>query len=116
MSKYKLATYTLASAAVLCAAFPTLAANESSSAGAVAPTPRASINCPGISNIPMTADAEQSLPMRVVATLGCNESVSILSDTEGYTTHIRRDDGREGFVARMYLNMDGSGSPAPPAF
>lgn len=115
MSKFKLAKYTLASAAVLCGGFPALAATESSSAGAVAPAPRASVNCPGITNIPMTADPEQSLPMRVVATLGCNESVSIVSDTEGYTTQIRRDDGKEGFVARMYLKMDGSGSPAPAA-
>ena len=61
----------------------------------------------------MTADAEQTLPMRLVATLGCHESVMILADNEGYTAHIRRAvDGKEGYVARMYLNMDGSAGSA----
>jgi hypothetical protein len=113
MSKFTLAKYTLAGATLLCAGLPSLAATETTSPGAVAPAPRASINCPGITSVPMTADAEQSLPMRLVATLGCDESVVILADNEGYTTHIRRADGKEGYVARMYLNLDESTSSAP---
>jgi hypothetical protein len=113
MSKFNLANYALAGAALLCGGLPALAANETNSAAAVVPTQQAGINCPGITNIPMTSDAEQSLPMRVVATLSCNETVSILSDNEGYTTHIRRADGQEGYVARMYLTMNGSPSSAP---
>lgn len=113
MSKFMLAKYTLAGVALLCAGLPALAAGETSAAAAVAPMPRAGINCPGISSVPMTSDAEQSLPMRVVATLSCNETVVILSDNEGYTTHIRRADGKEGYVARMYLRMDGPVSSAP---
>ncbi len=99
--------------ALLFASLPALATNEASSAAGVAPASRADINCPGITSVPMTADAEQSLPMRVVAVLGCNESVTLLSDSEGYTARIRRADGKEGFVARMYLNMDSPVHTAP---
>jgi hypothetical protein len=114
MSNYMFGKHTLASAALLCAGLPALAANEASSAAAVAPLPQASIKCSGISSVPMTADAEQVLPMRLVATLGCNEPVVILADDEGYTSLIRRAaDGKEGFVARMYLNLNASASSAP---
>ena len=113
MSKSAFATHTIAGAALLCAGLPALASSETSSGGAMVSTPRASINCPGITNVPMTADAEQSLPMRTVATLGCKEPVVVLADTEGYTVHIRRSDGQEGYVARMYLTIGGSdASPA----
>jgi hypothetical protein len=113
MSKFTFAKHTLASAALLCAELPALAANEASPAAMVAPASRASINCPGITSVPMTADAEQSLPMRTVATLSCKESLVVLADNEGYTAHVRRADGSEGYVARMYLRMDGTATAAP---
>ena len=100
-------------AALLCAALPALAAEESNSGmPPVARLPHATINCPGISSVPMTADAEQSLPMHVVATLACEESVAILADNEGYTSKVRLSNGTEGYIARMYLNMNG-GSDHP---
>ncbi len=100
--------YSLIGAALLCASLPALAAEESAPVVAPSSARRASINCPGITSVPMTADAEQSLPMHLVATLSCNEPVSVLSDTEGYTTRVRLSDGKEGYVAHMYLNLDGS--------
>lgn len=113
MSKFTLAKYTLVGAGLLCGSQSAVGANEPNAAGAVAATIRAGINCPGITSVPMTADAEQALPMHVVATLGCKETVAVLSDSEGYTTQVRREDGTEGFVARMYLNLDGGTSAAP---
>jgi len=85
-------------------AFPALAAEETPSAPVVAAsTPTAIVKCPGVTSIPFTADAEQALPMRVIGSLKCGETVAILSDLEGYTAQIRTGNGREGYVARMYL-------------
>jgi hypothetical protein len=89
-------------AALLLAGSP-LFANENAANSGVAPTPHVYVNCPGITNVPMTADAEQALPMRQIATLSCGQPVAILADNEGYTAHIRTTDGKEGYVARMYL-------------
>ena len=80
-----------------------LFATEAAANSGVAAAPRAFVNCPGISNVPMTADAEQALPLRQVATLACGQQVAILADNEGYTAHIRTSEGKEGYVARMYL-------------
>ncbi len=115
MSKFNFAKQTFAGAALLCAGLPALGTTEASSVAPVAQAPRASINCPGMTSVPMTADAEQALPMKLVATLACNEPVSILADNEGYTAHIRRSDGNEGYVARMYLNLNDAGVAAVPA-
>ncbi len=92
-------------AAVLLLSLPAVAANESSNPASVAPQAHALISCPGINNVPMTSDAEQALPLQLVATLQCGGDVSILSDNEGYTTLVRSSDGKEGYVARMYLFM-----------
>jgi len=89
-------------AALVLASSPVLA-NEKPASSAVAPLPPAYVNCPGISNVPMTSDAEQALPLRQIATLTCGQQVSVLADYEGYTAHIRTPDGREGYVAHMYL-------------
>jgi hypothetical protein len=51
----------------------------------------------------MTADAEQSLPLHVVASLQCGQEVTVLSDTEGYTINIQTEDGKNGYVAGVYL-------------
>ncbi|HET6930485.1 MAG TPA: hypothetical protein VFI45_09200 [Candidatus Acidoferrum sp.] len=96
-------------AALLLAGSP-LFANETAAASSVAPMPRAYVNCPGIANVPMTADAEQALPMRQIATLSCGQPVAVLADNEGYTAHIRTSDGKDGYVARMYLT---TATPAP---
>jgi hypothetical protein len=61
------------------------------------------ILCRGGSNVPMTADAEQSLPLRVVAHLDCGQEVSLLSNSEGYTVNVHTADGKTGFVAWMNL-------------
>jgi hypothetical protein len=88
--------------AFLLAVRPRAAADETASA--VVPPARATINCPGITSVPMTADAAQALPLRLLRTLSCNESVAVLADNEGYTVYVRAADGENGYVARMYLN------------
>jgi len=97
-------------AAFVLVTLPAAAAEESGVAPVPAPAARASINCPGISSVPMTADAAQALPLRLLASLSCGQPVAILSDNEGYTAHVRTVDGKEGYVARMYLTMGGSAS------
>jgi|SRR5579864_926900 len=95
----------------LAAALPSSAAENS---GAAAPATRAlrgTVVCRGVQNVPMTADAEQSLPMQLVSRLNCGEDVAVLSDSEGYTVQVRTADGKDGYVARMYL----SESPANSA-
>jgi hypothetical protein len=80
---------------------------------AVAPPPSIApvwkINCPGVPNVPMTSDAEQSLPLQLVATLKCGEEVTLLSTAEGYTVKIKNAEGKTGFVAAVYLKK----IPAP---
>jgi hypothetical protein len=49
----------------------------------------------------MTTDAEQSLPLRVVAHLDCGQEVSLLSNSEGYTVNVHTADGKTGFVPWM---------------
>jgi hypothetical protein len=94
----------LASALTL-AAIPVFAGEETSSGSAMAsaPLPSAIVKCPGVTSIPVTADAEQSLPLQLVGNLACGEIVTVLADSEGYTAHIRSSDGKDGYVARMYL-------------
>ncbi len=74
-----------------------------------APAPLWKINCPGVPNVPMTSDPEQSLPLQVVATLKCGEEVTVLANDEGYTVKVKNADGKIGFVAAMYLKK----IPAP---
>lgn len=106
-------TKVLLGSALLLAALPVMGAEETTSSGvAPASLPHAVVKCPGVTNIPFTADAEQALPLQSVGSLGCGENVSVLSDTEGYTVHIRTSDGKDGYVARMYLTENG-GAPAP---
>ena len=69
------------------------------------------VRCRAVNNVPMTVDAEQSLPLQVSAVLPCGEEVAVLSDIEGYTINVRTADGHTGYVARMYLTA----IPAPAA-
>jgi len=83
---------------------------------AVAPMagPTAVVKCPGMTSIDYTADQEQALPLRIAGSLACGETVAVLSDNEGYTAHIRTRDGKEGYVARMYLEAQSEAeAPAP---
>ncbi len=102
------AKHILIGSAALVLSLPALAAEETSIVmPSVAPQTHAQINCPGISSVPMTSDAEQALPLNVVATLECGGDVTVLSDNGGYTALIRSDDGKQGYVAHMYLSMVG---------
>src|SRR5580692_1322693 len=88
----------------LAVTLPTLAAENSGSATAPAPGAlRGTVVCRGVENVPVTADAEQGLPMQLVARLNCGDEVAVLSDSEGYTVNIRTADGKDGYVARIYL-------------
>jgi hypothetical protein len=94
--------YLVFSSALLFAALPACAAEETPVvAPVVAPT--AVVKCPGVTSIPFTVDAEQALPLRLVGSLTCGDTVAVLSDREGYTALIRTRDGQEGYVAQMYL-------------
>jgi hypothetical protein len=89
----------------LAVTLPSLAAENSGSATAPAPGAlRGTVVCRGVENVPVTADAEQGLPMQLVARLNCGDEVAVLSDSEGYTVNIRTADGKDGYVARMYLS------------
>jgi hypothetical protein len=91
--------------ASLAVALPSSAAENSGSS--VSPAPgslRGTVICRGVQNVPVTADAEQALPMQLVTRLNCGDEVAVLSDSEGYTVNIRTADGKDGYVARMYLS------------
>ena len=76
-------------------------ANPTAPLGSAVPTSK--ISCNGYLTVPMTADQEQSLPLQVIANLECGQEVAVLSDAEGYTVNIRTANGKNGYVARMYL-------------
>lgn len=98
-------------AGFLLASIPALGANETPSVAPIS-LPSAIVKCPGVTNIPLTPDAEQALPLNVIGQLRCGEVVSILADSEGYTAHVRTSDGHDGYVARMYLFETESAAPA----
>jgi hypothetical protein len=60
----------------------------------------AKIKCSGEPYVSITADAEQALPLQLVATAACNEAVSILSDSQGYTLKVRTASGKIGYITR----------------
>ena len=104
----------LLGSAFLLAALPAAASDESM-APVAAPATRATMNCPGITSVPMTVDAPQALPLHLLRNLSCAGSVVVLSDSQGYTVHVRSADGADGYVARMYLNMGGVADHQPSA-
>jgi hypothetical protein len=53
-----------------------------------------SVLCRGGAKVPMTFDAEQALPLKLVAQLDCGQPVSLLSGTDGYTVKVRTEDGK----------------------
>jgi hypothetical protein len=62
------------------------------------------VTCKGYASVPMTADAEQALPLHVVANLECGQEVAVLSNLEGYTVRIQTEDGKNGYVACLFLS------------
>ncbi len=100
--------YLLIGSALVFSALPAIATEETPNTPAVAPAavPTAIVKCPGVTSIPFTADAEQALPMRIVGSLACGDTVAILSDRGGYTAQIRTKDGQEGYVALIYLTTE----------
>src|SRR6202166_3145151 len=60
-----------------------------------------SVLCRGGAKVPMTVDAEQALPLKLVAQLDCGQPVSLLSSTEGYTVKVHTEDGKSGYVVWM---------------
>src|SRR5260370_12116210 len=81
----------------------TRAQTDTPTATALPAVPSWKVNCPGVRNVPMTADAEQSLPLQVIATLKCGEEVAMLDNNEGYTVKIKTADGKIGYVAAIYV-------------
>jgi len=80
------------------------AANSGSSVAAAPRALRATVICRGVQSVPVTADPEQVLPMQLVTRLNCGDEVAVLSDSEGYTVNVRTADGKDGYVAHMYLS------------
>jgi hypothetical protein len=98
--------YLIVGSALTLAGLPAFA-NETPS---VAPerVPTAVVKCSETAGVPMTSDEEQTLPLHVVSFLACGDTVSVISDRQGYTLQIRTNNGQEGYVARMYLSNEGS--------
>jgi Bacterial SH3 domain len=94
--------YVIVASAFLLSGLSAFGAEETPNV-APAALPTAVVKCPGVTSIPFTADEEQVLPLRIVGSLTCGDTVAVLSDQEGYTARIRTRDGQEGYVARMYL-------------
>ena len=57
----------------------------------------------GYTSVPLTSDREQALPLRLVASLECGQEVAVLSDMESYAVNVRTADGKDGYVARLFL-------------
>jgi len=96
----------------LAVTLPTGAAENTGTGVTAAPgAPRGTVICRGLQNVPVTADAEQTLPMQLVARLNCGDEVAVLSDSEGYTVNIRTADGKYGYVARLYLSEGSANLP-----
>ncbi len=87
----------------LAATQPSFAAENSAAAASAPRAVRGTVVCRGVQNVPMTADAEQSLPIKLVSRLGCGEEVAVLADSEGYTVQVRTADGKDGYIARIYF-------------
>ncbi len=109
---HKSITVSLALLSIAASSFVPASRAQTDSQPAPAANPVASnwkIACPGVRNVPMTADAEQSLPLQVIATLKCGDEVTMLANDEGYTVKIKTADGKIGYVAAIYVKK----SPAP---
>lgn len=70
-------------------------ASPSSSQGILAKT-----RCRDQSNVFVTVDSAQAIPLKLIATLKCDEDIRILSDPQGYTVLVQTVDGKVGYVTR----------------
>ena len=104
------AKYLALGSALLLSAIPALCTEKTASVAPVS-TRTAVVKCPGVTSVPFTADPEQALPLRLVGSLSCGDTVAVLSDLEGYTAQIRTKDGQEGYVPLMYLAADSGSAP-----
>jgi hypothetical protein len=59
----------------------------------------------------MTADALQSIPLKIVGRLKCGDPVTLLTDIDDYAVGVQAPDGTTGYVAGMYLTKS---KPALP--
>jgi hypothetical protein len=75
----------------------------------------ATIHCHGEPYVSVTADAEQAVPLQVVATVDCDEQVLILSDPQGYTVKVRTANGKIGYVTRFQVTIETSKQVAAQA-
>jgi hypothetical protein len=78
------------------------------------PSQSALITCHGITTVPMTIDSAQTLPLQLVTNVPCGQEVAVLSDFEAYAVAVRTPDGKNGYIARMYLSAS-SKAPSRPA-
>lgn len=72
------------------------------------------VACHGASTVPLTFDAEQSLPLKLVANLSCGQEVAILSDLESYTVRVATAEGLSGYIARANLTAEPTSTPKAP--
>jgi hypothetical protein len=104
----------LGSFASLAVALPSFAANSGSGVNPVPGSLHGKIVCRDVQSVPVTVDAEQTLPMQLVERLNCGAEVGLLSDSESYTVNVQTPDGKTGYVAHMYLT-EITASAAEPA-
>jgi hypothetical protein len=97
-----------------CACGPAWAQQRPQPASNPVGTP-AKIKCQNEPYVTVTSDAEQALPLRLVATAACNENVIALSDTQGYTVKVQTASGKIGYVTRYEIVVDTSTREASPA-
>ncbi len=88
-----------------CASGPARAQQKAQPSSDSGGTP-AKIKCHEEPNVSITSDAEQALPLRLVAIAACNESVTVLSDLQGYTVKVRTASGKIGYVTRYEIAAD----------
>jgi hypothetical protein len=75
----------------------------------------ATITCAGSAYVPITADAEQAIPLQLVEKAACGEKLVILSDDQGYTVQVRTAMGNIGYVARYQIAVDPENKRSTPA-
>jgi hypothetical protein len=75
----------------------------------------ATIKCAGGPYVPITADAEQGIPLQLVEKAACGEKVVVLSDDQGYTVQVRTAMGNTGYVARYQIAVDSEEKRSAPA-
>ena len=69
------------------------------------------VNCHGLSNVLLTADALQALPLHLVTNLSCDQGLAVISDPDAYTVNVRTGDGKSGYMAAILMKAP----PAKPA-